>query len=156
MLRRLEKFHSGIARAQGPAPPERKTEDVPHAEALPLDPPSHFSELSDRSGAESDVDRYLDQLYTTYAPERRDALLRRLAQSETRMAATRGHLAQVEQQLFECAGRVKKQRKVVAELECHGVDTGIALGLLATFEQLHQFLEQRQQTLAALFEGARL
>ncbi len=85
--------------------------------------------------AEGNVELYLSGAYKTLDPEKRDTLLRLVAEEESKMARRREHLQQNGERLAECEDRVRRQRELVSELQSRQQNSMQAEFVLETFER---------------------
>ena len=84
---------------------------------------------------EGNVEIYLSGAYETFDPERRETLLRLLADEEAKMGRRREHLEQNGRRLADCADRVRRQRELVSELQSQQQNSARAEFILQTFER---------------------
>ena len=84
---------------------------------------------------ESNVELYLSGAYKTLEQEKRDMLLRLVAEEEAKMARRREHLEQNGQRLTDCEDRVRRQRELVSELQNRQQNSLQAEFVLETFER---------------------
>ena len=85
--------------------------------------------------AEGNVELYLSGAYKTLDPEKRDTLLRLVAEQESKMARRREHLQHNGERLAACEDRVRRQRELVSDLQTRRQSSMQAEFVLETFER---------------------
>ena len=105
---------------------------------------------------EGNVEIFLSRLNTTWNACDRDMLLRLLCQEQARMGFSHGHLENGERRVFDGRERLKKQRKLVAQLASQDQAPGQAALLLETLQKTQVLLEQHLSRLRKVQRARRL
>jgi hypothetical protein len=109
--------------------------------------------------AEGNVEVYLSKLLSTFNQEEREALLRLLADEQTRMGPSPEHVENGQRRVVEGRQRIEKQREVVGNLTGQPPSERQALleqavFMLETLERTQSLLEQHLKRLECSFPVA--
>lgn len=104
---------------------------------------------------ESNVEMYLSKAYECLDSERRDMLLRLLAEEESRMGTSREHVENGQRRLDDCKERVERQREVIGALQ-QNENRLQAEFVLNTFKKTLLLMKRHQRFLVEHFQESRL
>ena len=99
-------------------------------------------ETVDRFCSDGNISCFADQLRWETDPHRREVLKRLLIREVNRPGATEERLQMIERKLEEGAELIARQRRLIAQLQSCGGDTGTAERALDAYEMIHELFEK--------------